>query len=90
VITPFCYDYQYKTESLYDSQFLGGTWYQAGSSKTRFLLMKRVRHTPLPVSRLPDLPPRKENVQAKQIKELIENDMGTEHQIDGAMQRKES
>ena len=29
MITPFCYDYQYKTESLYDSQFLGGTWYQA-------------------------------------------------------------
>ena len=25
MITPFCYDYQYKTESLYDSQFLGGT-----------------------------------------------------------------
>ena len=28
MITPFCYDYQYKTESLYDSQFLGGTRYR--------------------------------------------------------------
>ena len=32
----------------------------------------------------------KENVRAKQIKKLKENDMGTEHQIDGAMQRKET
>ena len=31
MITPFCFDCQYKTESLYDSQFLGGT----GTPSTR-------------------------------------------------------
>ena len=33
MITPFCYDYQYKTESLYDSQFLGGTRVTRGSNR---------------------------------------------------------
>ena len=39
MITPFCYDYQYKTESLYDSQFLGGTRYLVpGSTLVQWLI----------------------------------------------------
>ena len=59
------------------------------TGKTRFLSYEKMKVN-TGISITGPSSEEKENVRAKQIKKLKENDMGTEHQIDGAMQRKET